>query len=232
MRAVVVNELTGPDGLRVMDVAEPSGEHPRADGHRVLVEVHSAGIAFPDLLQTRGEYQISTPPPFVSGGEFGGIVREASEGSGFAVGDRVAGMSIWGAMAELALGDPQVHRQAARLDVLCTGRGDVAQLLDGPLRARACRRPRGGDCARPRRRRRRGHGCARSAARPWRPLDRRGLKRREGGRGPDRGRRRGRPVNRAVARSGSRVDGWERRRRHARPGRRRALHRFPDGPSM
>lgn len=107
MRAVVVNELTGPDGVRIMDVAEPSGEHPRADGHRVLVEVHSAGIAFPDLLQTRGEYQISTPPPFVSGGEFGGIVREASEGSGFAVGDRVAGMSIWGAMAELALAIPK-----------------------------------------------------------------------------------------------------------------------------
>jgi NADPH2:quinone reductase len=107
MRAVVVNELTGPDGACVMDVAEPVGEHPRADGHRILVEVHSAAVAFPDLLQTRGEYQISTPAPFVSGGEFGGVVREASEGSGFAVGDRVAGMSIWGAMAELALAIPK-----------------------------------------------------------------------------------------------------------------------------
>jgi NADPH2:quinone reductase len=64
-------------------------------------------VAFPDLLQSRGEYQIATPPPFVSGGEIAGVVREAPEGSGFAVGDRVASMTIWGAMAELALAVPK-----------------------------------------------------------------------------------------------------------------------------
>jgi NADPH2:quinone reductase len=107
MRAVVVEKLSGPDGVRLMDVAEPEGAHPRAGGHRVLVEVHAAAVAFPDLLQSRGEYQFKTPPPFVTGGEFGGVVREASEGSGFSVGDHVAGMSIWGAMAELALAIPK-----------------------------------------------------------------------------------------------------------------------------
>jgi NADPH:quinone reductase len=107
MLAVVVEELTGPDGVRVMDIAEPRGAHPSADGHRLLVEVHAAAVAFPDLLQSRGEYQLKTPPPFVTGGEFGGVVREASEGSDFAAGDRVAGMSIWGAMAELALAIPK-----------------------------------------------------------------------------------------------------------------------------
>jgi len=73
----------------------------------VLVEVHAAGIAFPDLLQTRGAYQISTPPPFVTGGEIAGVVLEADAGSGFAPGDRVAGMSIWGAAAERALAIPK-----------------------------------------------------------------------------------------------------------------------------
>jgi NADPH:quinone reductase len=107
MRAVVVEALTGPDGVRLTDVPDPVGAHPRADGERVLVEVHAAGVAFPDLLQSRGEYQISTPPPFVTGGEFGGVVREAPETSGFVAGDRVAGMSIWGAMAELALAIPK-----------------------------------------------------------------------------------------------------------------------------
>jgi NADPH:quinone reductase len=107
MRAVVVETLTGPDGVRVTEVAEPGGPHPRADGERILVEVHAAGVSFPDLLQSRGDYQISTPPPFVSGGELGGVVREAPEGSGFVAGDRVAGMTIWGAMAELALAIPK-----------------------------------------------------------------------------------------------------------------------------
>ncbi len=64
-------------------------------------------MAFPDLLQSRGEYQFATPPPFVTGGEASGVVVEAPEGSGFAVGDRVAGMTVWGAMAEYALAIPR-----------------------------------------------------------------------------------------------------------------------------
>jgi NADPH:quinone reductase len=107
MRAVVVRSLDGPDALELSEVAEPVGAHPAADGARLLVEVHAAGVAFPDLLQSRGEYQIATPPPFVSGGEIAGVVREAPAGSGFAVGDRVASMTIWGAMAELALAVPK-----------------------------------------------------------------------------------------------------------------------------
>jgi NADPH2:quinone reductase len=107
MRAVVVEELAGPDALRLADVPEPEGAHPHADGDRILVDVHVAGVAFPDLLQSRGEYQISTPPPFVSGGEVAGVVLEAPPGSGFAAGDRVASMTIWGAMAERALAVPK-----------------------------------------------------------------------------------------------------------------------------
>jgi NADPH2:quinone reductase len=108
MRGVVVRELSGPDGVAYApDVPEPEGAHPAARGERLLVDVHAAGIAWPDLLQSRGEYQIATPPPFVSGGEVAGVVAEAPEGSGFAVGDRVAGMTIWGAMAERALAVPR-----------------------------------------------------------------------------------------------------------------------------
>ena len=107
MRAVVVPELTGPDALRLADVDEPEGAHPQAEGKRLLVKVHAAGVAFPDLLQSRGEYQIATETPFVSGGEIAGVVVEAPAGSGFASGDRVAGMTIWGAMAELALAIPK-----------------------------------------------------------------------------------------------------------------------------
>jgi NADPH2:quinone reductase len=107
MRAVVVWELGGPDALQLAEVPEPEGAHPHADGDRLLVEVHATGVAFPDLLQSRGEYQLSVPPPFVTGGEVAGVVREAPPGSPFSEGDRVAGMTIWGGMAELALAIPK-----------------------------------------------------------------------------------------------------------------------------
>jgi NADPH2:quinone reductase len=107
MRAVVVNELIGPDGTSFTeDAPEPEGAHPAANGQRLLVEVHAAGIAWPDLLQSKGEYQISVPPPFVSGGEIAGIVKHADPETGFQPGDRVAGMSVFGAMAETALAVP------------------------------------------------------------------------------------------------------------------------------
>jgi NADPH2:quinone reductase len=104
---MVVTALEGPDALRLEDVAEPEGSHPKARGERLLIEVHATGVSFPDLLQSRGEYQISAPTPFVSGGEVAGVVREAPAGSGFAEGDRVAGLTIWGGMAEFALGLPE-----------------------------------------------------------------------------------------------------------------------------
>jgi NADPH2:quinone reductase len=106
MRAVVVHELSGPDGAALADVPEPEGSHWLTPGERLLIEVHAAAICFPDLLQTRGLYQHSVPAPFISGGEVGGVVLEAPEGSGFAPGDRVCGVVRRGAMAERALAPP------------------------------------------------------------------------------------------------------------------------------
>jgi NADPH2:quinone reductase len=97
MRAIQVAELTGPrDALRLVDIPEPSG-----DG--VLVDVHAAGVSFPELLQTRGEYQFKPELPFVPGSEVGGIVRSAPAGADVRPGDRVAAFSMLGAWAEVAL---------------------------------------------------------------------------------------------------------------------------------
>jgi NADPH2:quinone reductase len=106
MRAVVVRELTGPDAAVLSEVDEPVGSHWLTPGERLLVEVHAAAICFPDLLQTRGLYQHSVPAPFISGGEIGGVVLEAPAESGFAAGDRVAGLVRRGAMAERVLAPP------------------------------------------------------------------------------------------------------------------------------
>ncbi|MBQ0854539.1 NADPH:quinone oxidoreductase family protein [Streptomyces sp. BH-SS-21] len=107
MRAFVIEELTGPDGGAVAEVPEPAGAHPWANGRRLLIDVHAAGVSFPDLLQTRGAYQHGRRPPYVSGGEVAGTVLEAPEDSGLVPGDRVAALTLWGAMAERALAIPQ-----------------------------------------------------------------------------------------------------------------------------
>ncbi len=100
MRALQVNELSGPDGITVVDTAEPAD-----DGSSVVVEVKAAGVSFPDLLQTRGLYQVRPEPPFVPGLELAGIVRSAPDGSGFAPGDRVCGMGQ-AVLAEVATARP------------------------------------------------------------------------------------------------------------------------------
>jgi NADPH2:quinone reductase len=58
------------------------------------------------VLQTRGEYQVKPPLPFVPGSEVAGIVRSASEGAGFAPGDRVAAFCMLGGFAEVAVAPP------------------------------------------------------------------------------------------------------------------------------
>ncbi|MGZ6645355.1 MAG: alcohol dehydrogenase catalytic domain-containing protein, partial [Solirubrobacteraceae bacterium] len=89
MRAIQITDLSGPDSaLELVDIAEPAGSHPMTPGEGVVVEVRAAGVAFPEVLQTRGEYQVKPPLPFVPGSEVAGIVRSASDGAGFAPGDR------------------------------------------------------------------------------------------------------------------------------------------------
>jgi NADPH2:quinone reductase len=97
MRAVRIKDLSGPgSALEVVEVPEPQG-----DG--VLVEVHAAGVSFPELLQTRGQYQFKPELPFVPGSEAAGVVLSAPEGSSLRPGDRVAAFSMLGAWAEQVL---------------------------------------------------------------------------------------------------------------------------------
>ena len=98
MKALVVSSLS-PDlsGAGLQDLPIPT----RALGE-VLVRVRAASLNFPDLLMTRGEYQLKPELPFVPGLEFAGEVVEADPDSGFAPGDRVYGGNKTGAFAEYA----------------------------------------------------------------------------------------------------------------------------------
>jgi NADPH2:quinone reductase len=102
-----IAELTGPDSaLRLVDVPEPGPSHMMTPGSGVLVDVHAAGVSFPELLQTRGEYQFKPELPFVPGSEVGGIVRSASGDATVSPGDRVAAFCFLGAWAEVAVAPP------------------------------------------------------------------------------------------------------------------------------
>jgi NADPH:quinone reductase len=104
MRAIQIFELSGPDGaLREVDVPEPEPSHMLTPGSGVVVEVHAAGVSFPEVLQTRGEYQVKPDLPFVPGSEVGGIVRSAPEDAAVKEGDRVAAFCTLGAFAETAV---------------------------------------------------------------------------------------------------------------------------------
>lgn len=95
MRAARITSLEGPAAVTVEDVPEPALE-----AGDVLVDVHEAGVSFPDVLMTRGLYQMRPDLPFVPGAECAGVVREAGEGTSFRSGDRVAAFPVLGAFAE------------------------------------------------------------------------------------------------------------------------------------
>ena len=102
MRSVHVTALDGPSGVRVVDVPEPV-----RGAAEVLIEVHALGMSWPDLLLSRGEYQLKPEVPFQLGVDFAGVVREAPEGVGLAVGDRVAAVLPYGGGADLVSVHPE-----------------------------------------------------------------------------------------------------------------------------
>ena len=93
MRAAVITTLAGPAGIEVREMPEPS-----TSGGDVLIDVAYAGVSFPDLLQTRGEYQRRPDLPYIPGWEVAGIVR--ADVGPFRAGDRVAAMPMLGGLAE------------------------------------------------------------------------------------------------------------------------------------
>ena len=98
MRAAQVTRLDGPTAVEVADLPEPEGD--------VVIEVAAAGVCFPDVLLTRGQYQLRPDLPFVPGSEVAGRVRSAPPGSGIVEGDRVAAFTVLGGFAEVVAVDP------------------------------------------------------------------------------------------------------------------------------
>lgn len=99
MRAAQVTRLDGPTAITVQDIPEPAAEGPF--GPQVLIEVEAVGVSFPDLLLSKGQYQLQPELPFTLGVDFAGRVRSAPQDSGFVPGDRVAAVLPYGGGAEV-----------------------------------------------------------------------------------------------------------------------------------
>jgi NADPH2:quinone reductase len=100
MRALVVERLA-PDyaGCVIKEM-----ETPTPGPGEVLIKVRAAAVNFPDLLQTRGEYQHKPPLPFIPGLELSGEIEALGEGvERWKLGDAVVGGARIGGFSDYAL---------------------------------------------------------------------------------------------------------------------------------
>ena len=96
MRAILCKEYGPAEKLVIEEVSSPE-----AKGSGVKVRVRAAGLNFPDTLIIEGKYQLKPPMPFSPGGEMAGeVVAVGDKVSRFQPGDRVMGLTGYGAFAE------------------------------------------------------------------------------------------------------------------------------------
>ena len=142
MRAIQIKDLSGPESaLELVDVAEPEASHPLTPGEGVLVDVHAAGVSFPEVLQTRGEYQLKPPLPFVPGSEVAGVVRSASDGARVRAGRPRRRVLHARRLRRGGRRAAVPHLRAPRRARLRAGRGADPQLPHRLLLAEAARAP-------------------------------------------------------------------------------------------
>ncbi|MNM35402.1 Quinone oxidoreductase 1 [compost metagenome] len=96
MKAVLCKTLGPAQGLVLEEVASPV-----AKKNEILLDVHAAGVNFPDTLIIEGKYQFQPPLPFSPGGEAAGVISAVGEKvTDLKVGDRVMALTGWGSFAE------------------------------------------------------------------------------------------------------------------------------------
>jgi NADPH:quinone reductase len=98
-RAVTVTEKGGPEVLQVVELPiEAPGPG------QLRVRVRAAGVGSTDLMILAGHYRYAPGIPFVPGYEAAGVVDAIGAGvTGFAVGERVAALTVYGGFAELLI---------------------------------------------------------------------------------------------------------------------------------
>ena len=101
MKAWICHDWGDPQSLVLGDMPTP------VPGPReVLIDVHRAGVNFPDTLMIAGKYQMKPQRPFVPGVECAGTVMAFGQDvQGFKPGDRVTAILNHGGYAQHAVAD-------------------------------------------------------------------------------------------------------------------------------
>ncbi|MDX1635132.1 MAG: NADPH:quinone oxidoreductase family protein [Marinobacter sp.] len=96
MKAILCKEYGPAESLVIEDTKSPE-----AKGSGVKVRVRAAGLNFPDTLIIQGKYQLKPSMPFSPGGEMAGeVIAVGEKVTRFKAGDRVMGLTGYGAFAE------------------------------------------------------------------------------------------------------------------------------------
>lgn len=96
MRALICREFGPPESLVIDTIEDPT---PAAG--QVVIDVHAAGINFPDILIFAGKYQVKMEPPFVPGYEASGVVSAVGDAATrYSIGDKVIVSMMGGGFAE------------------------------------------------------------------------------------------------------------------------------------
>lgn len=101
MKALLCRAWGPPESLVIEEVPTP-----KPGAGQVLIEVHAAGVNFPDALIIQKKYQLQPELPFSPGAEVAGIVRAVGEGvKPWKPGDRVIANVLWGGYAQELVAD-------------------------------------------------------------------------------------------------------------------------------
>jgi NADPH2:quinone reductase len=101
MKAIVCEAWGPPSSLQLRDMPSPV-----PGPKQVVVLTRAAAVNFPDALIVAGKYQAKPPFPFSPGGELSGeIIAIGEEVKRLAVGDKVVGVTAYGAYAQEVLVD-------------------------------------------------------------------------------------------------------------------------------
>ena len=74
MKALVVHEFKNYKKHTIEDTPAPEMK----PGH-IRIDVHAAGVNFPDILLVEGRYQMKPPFPFIPGSEAAGVITELAD---------------------------------------------------------------------------------------------------------------------------------------------------------
>ncbi|WP_122770224.1 NADPH:quinone oxidoreductase family protein [Pseudomonas viridiflava] len=96
MKALLCKAFGPASTLVLEDIPAPDVKK-----NEILLDIHAAGVNFPDTLIIEGKYQFKPPFPFSPGGEAAGVISAVGENvTHLKPGDRVMALTGWGSFAE------------------------------------------------------------------------------------------------------------------------------------